>query len=153
MTSPKLTREERIELRHETVETIQKLERTYANEHDTELINRFLNKFNVCETAYKVILRKHQEKKGKSPEPHSLKLNMSQVPYALSFAGYDFSKECLNEIFGSKLDAKPPKKTLKKMRDALTHGIDQAALTELQNREIEIFTMMNTFLSSLKQPV
>ncbi len=149
MSSPKLTPEEKLELRTEAADVIRQLENTYADDQNSALINRFLNRFNVCETAYKVILKKHQEKKGKSASLRSLKLNMNQVPHALAFAGYNFDRDDLTELFGSKSVEGSSKMTLKNIRNGLTHGINQSVLVELREREAEIFDSMDRFIAKL----
>lgn len=151
MSSPKLTPEEKLKLRTEAADMIRRLEDTYADDQNSALINRFLNRFNVCETAYKVILKKHQEKKGKPASLQSLQLNMSQVPHALAFAGYDFDRDDLTELFGYKSVEGSSKMTLKNIRNGLTHGINQSALTELREREAEIFDSMNRFIAILSE--
>ena len=60
-------------------------------------INRFKEKFGICEIVYKVILEDHQfNKTGKHLE--RLQVDMTQAPHALTYAGYDFDKNLLNEI-------------------------------------------------------
>lgn len=72
---------------------------------------------------------------------------MSQVPHALNFAGYVFDKALLNELFGAKSSNG---RTVKKLRDAVTHGIEQAAVDEILRRENELFGYMDNFLSTIR---
>lgn len=72
---------------------------------------------------------------------------MKEAPHALSFAGYDFNRELLNDLFGS---ASQKEMTAKKLRDAVTHGINQKAVDEIIVRKKELFTYMDKFLNVIK---
>lgn len=123
-----------------------RLEALFQNVEVTELLDRFKNRFNQCETVYKVILAEHQKHKGQKNGGH-LKVNMTQVPHALSFAGYSFNKDELNELFGS---SGKKGTTVKKLRDAVTHGIDTKAVNEITTREEELFGYMDAFLAVIR---
>ena len=68
---------------------------------------------------------------------------MKQVPAALKFAGYTFDNALLSEIFGSSSTS------IKKLRDATTHGIKKKAVEEIISRKDELFGYMDTFLSQI----
>ena len=72
---------------------------------------------------------------------------MTQVPFALSFAGYSFEKELLNELFGS---SSKKGMTVKKLRDAVTHSIDEKATKEIFDRKEELFGYMDNFLDTIR---
>lgn len=74
-------------------------------------------------------------------------MNMRQVPSAMAFAGYALDKELLQEIFGAKSSRG---KTIKKLRDSVTHGINSKSVQEIQVREKELFTYMDIFLSVIR---
>ena len=145
MSTIKITEQEKAQLRENAKSEVERLERLVANDRTVQILDAFKNKFNICETAYKVILAEHQRRKGN--EPNQLKLHMTQVPHALSFAGYDFDKELLNDLFGS---TSPKGMTAKKLRDAVTHGINQKAVDEIMARSEELFTYMDTFINVIK---
>lgn len=115
-----------------------------------EIISEFKEQFNICETTYKVVLKEHQFfTKGKRENEKDLKLTMTQVPYALNFAGYKFDKDLLSRLFGS--NASDGKLTAKEIRNKLTHGIDQNALDELKNRKKELFNDMKLFIKLIRK--
>ena len=145
MSTIKITEQEKIQLRANAKTEVERLENILGNTQTVQLLDAFKNKFNICETAYKVILAEHQRRKGN--DPNHLKLYMTQVPHALSFAGYNFDRELLNDLFGS-TSAKGT--TAKKLRDAVTHSIDQKAVNEIMARNEELFTYMNTFINVIK---
>lgn len=73
---------------------------------------------------------------------------MSQVPYALSFAGYDFEYDFLNKLFGA--ETRQGKKSVKKLRDSLNHSLTTVVTTELTDRYDELNKLMDTFLNSIR---
>lgn len=111
------------------------------------LLDSFKAKYNLCETVYKVVLCKHQEANKKTVNIEHLCVDMRQVPYALDFAGYKFEKELLNNLFGSKSKKGT---TVKKLRDKVTHGLDQKAIAEIKRRKEELFGYMDSFLDAMK---
>lgn len=74
-------------------------------------------------------------------------VDMRQVPNALKFAGYDFDKELLVELFGS---SSQKGETVKKLRDKITHGIDETAAEEIITRKDELFGYMDKFLTEIR---
>ena len=145
MNTIKISLNEQLILRNNARLEIERLENILNNIEIKEKLDLFKNKFNICESAYKVILAEHQRKKGNIV--NYLKLQMTQVPYALQFAGYTFDKKWLNELFGSK---SKKGKTVKKLRDEITHGIKKNAVDEIITREKELFAYMDTFINVIK---
>ena len=99
MSSPKITEQEKQVLRNNAKTELERLEACLADQRTVQLLDEFKNKFNICESVYKVILAEHQKRKGK-PDTAYLKVHMTQVPHALNFAGYTFERTLLNELFG-----------------------------------------------------
>lgn len=147
MNTPKITNEEQIHLRNKAKAEMERLEELLSNEETMQVIDLFKNKFNVCETTYKVILAEHQTKKNK--DTGNLKLNMNQVVPALNFAGYHFDKANLNELFGSK-SADNQHQTAKKLRDGITHGMDPKCVREITERKDELWEYMDAFLDEIR---
>lgn len=146
MKTIKISSDEKRNLRNKAKAELERLEKIQTDASTVQVLDGFKNRYNICETVYKVILEKHQASKGKESNSY-LKVMMTQVPFALTFAGYDFDKDLLNEIFGAK-----GKKgtTVKKLRDAVTHGINEKAVNEIISRRIELFGYMNKFLDTIK---
>ena len=145
MATIKITEQEKIQLRENAKAEVERLETLLNNDETLRLLDSFKNKFNICESAYKIVLMEHQRRKGNNGE--RLLLDMKQVPHALSFAGYNFDKDLLNDLFGAKSSKG---KTAKKLRDAVTHSIDQKAVNEIMTRSEELFTYMDTFINVIK---
>lgn len=91
MSAPKITEQEKQILRNNAKTELERLEACLSDQGTVQLLDMFKNKFNICESVYKVILAEHQKRKGK-PASAYLKVYMTQVPYALDFAGYTFER-------------------------------------------------------------
>lgn len=146
MSRNKISPEQQKSIRDCAKSELRRLETIQANPETVELLDAFKNKFNVCESVYKVVLREHQRNKGKK-HLGFLNVTMQQAPYALDFAGYVFDRELLNELFGAKGKRGT---TVKKLRDAVTHGIDEKAVREITNRKDELFGYMDAFLDTIR---
>ena len=143
-----LTAEEQLSLRKRAKDELFRLEAVCSDEKTKERINRFKEKFGICEIVYKVILEDHQfNKTGKHFD--RLQVDMKQVPHALKYAGYDFDKNLLKHLFGSK--EKIGCRSVKKLRDALTHSVNQKAIDELIARENELYGYMSQFLLKIRE--
>ena len=142
----KITEQEKLILRNNAKSEVKRLEHIFEDRTTSQLLDSFKNKYNVCETAYKIILKKHQEYKGYINNEY-LKVTMTQVPHALCFAGYNFDKELLTNLFGAKSQSGT---TVKKLRDAVTHGISAKAIDEISTRKDELFGYMDSFLNIIK---
>ncbi len=143
MSSPKkISEQEKLNLRKSAKAELERLEKCLSEPNTVQILDEFKNKFNICETVYKVILDEHQKYKDNQTEGF-LKLDMRQVPYALKFAGYNFDRSLLNELFGN---SSSKGKTIKKLRNEITHGINKKAVEEILNRKDELFGYMDCFL-------
>lgn len=143
-----LSSEEKLALREKAKSELKRLEVVYAEDETKEKIHTFKEKFGICEIVYKVVLDAHQfNKTGKHPE--RMKVDMTQVPYALAYAGYDFDRNLLTQLFGA--EEKIGRRSVKKLRDALTHNLNQRAVDELVDREEELHGYMNLFLEKIRE--
>ena len=143
-----LTSEEQYALREKAKSELERLEIVYSDDVTREKIHRFKEKFGICEVVYKVILENHQfNKTGKHPA--RMKVDMTQVPHALAYAGYDFDKALLTQLFGA--EEKIGSRTVKKLRDSLTHSVNQKAIDELVDREEELHGYMDQFLLKIRE--
>lgn len=78
-----------------------------------------------------------------------MKINMSQAPSALLYAGYDFDRDLLTKLFGG--EERVGRRSVKKLRDALTHAVKQSAVNELLIREEELYGYMDQFLTKVRE--
>lgn len=142
----KISVDEQTDLRNKAKAELERLEMVMNDEQIMELLDKFKNKFNLCESTYKIVLAEHQlKRKGKIPS--FLKLEMTQAPYVMSFAGYNIDRDLLKRLFGSKCNRG---RTAKKLRDAVTHGLEQKAIDEIESRQSELFDDMDEFLEIIR---
>ena len=146
MSAPKISPQEQKILRNNAKAELERMEACLVDQNTVQLLDAFKNKFNICETVYKVIFAEHQKRKRKDINGY-LKVDMTQVPHALNFAGYSFEKTDLNELFGA---SSKNGTTVKKLRDSVTHGLDQKAVDEIIKRKEELFGYMDSFLSVIR---
>lgn len=146
MSAPKISEQEKLSLRQSAKAKLECMETILSNHDTAHLIDDFKAKFNLCESAYKVILFEHQKRKGNRTSEHPT-IHMNQVKHALNFAGYSFENDLLNDIFGSQ---SKKGKTAKKLRDAVTHGLDEKAIEEISSRKEELFGYMDAFLDGIR---
>ncbi|MDE6967360.1 MAG: hypothetical protein K2P12_01765 [Clostridia bacterium] len=133
-------------LRATTKRTLLGME-TFINDNETvKLLDRFKNKFNICETIYKTVLRKYLANKEHKKEDEK-KIKMNQVPAALRYAGYEFDRNLLNEIFGSE---STKGQTIKILRNNITHGINKKDVEEIKRRKNELFEYMDNFIETIR---
>lgn len=145
MSKPKITQEEKKKLRDSAKAELERLEAIYSDEE----VTNFKGKYNLCESVYKVILVRYQKAKGRKPEKYLI-VDGRQVEAALKFAGYNFDKALLTEIFGAKSKKGKTVHTVKKLRDAVTHSIDSDAVQEITDRKQELFGYMDALLSGVR---
>ena len=145
--SKHLSEQEQSELRKQASLELERLEAILEEAETKELLDRYKNRFNLCESTYKLVLREHQIR-TKGEIKGQLKLDMRQVPFAMQFAGYTVEKELLNRLFGS--ESSQGKRSAKKLRGSVTHGIEQHAVNEIKARRESLFQDMDDFLAIIR---
>lgn len=147
MALTQLDETQKLSLRNRAKDELIRIEKLVADKNKKKLIDDFKEKFSICEIVYKVILEEHQfNKTGKHSD--YLKVTMKQAPYALAFAGYDFDKELLTKLFGA--EEKIGSRSVKKLRDSLTHSMNDKAVNELSDRYEEMNGYMDSFLNKIR---
>lgn len=142
-----LSTEQQLALRNRAKAELTRLEAINNNAETAQMIEDFKAKFTRCEIVYKVILSDHQQNKT-GTAPDIMFVTMKQVPYALQYAGYHFQHELLKKLFGA--ENKVGERSVKKLRDALTHAMKQNAIDELEQRYNELNGYMDSFLDEIR---
>ena len=143
----RLSKEEQLELRNRARAELLRIDTLVSDLSVKEMIEEFKYKYSVCEIVYKVILDSHQFNKT-GVHNQRLIVDMRQVPHALKYAGYDFDNGMLSHLFGA--EDKNGQRSVKKLRDSLTHNLSDAAVKELRDRETELNGYMDSFLSKVR---
>lgn len=102
----------------------------------------------MCESVYKIILKKHQNDINKTKD-EDLKILIVQVKPALSYAGYPYDDNLFKKLFSTNKIV--GERTVKRIRDELTHNLNQSAINELMEREDELFGYMDSFLEMIRR--
>ena len=142
----KISINEQAELRARAKKELERLEEIMNNKQIMQLLDKYKNRFNLCESTYKVVLAEHQLK-TKGETSSQLKLLMTQAPFAMAFAGYNIDRDLLNRLFGAKCNKG---RTAKKLRDAITHNLEPTAIDEIEARQSELFADMDAFLDIIR---
>ncbi len=147
MALKKLDKAQQLALRNKAKGELERLQTVLSDLDTKKMVDNFKEKFSMCEIVYKVILDDHQyNKKGKHLDRY--KIIMTQAPHVLSYAGYDYDYDLLNKLFGS--EKKVGKRSVKALRDALTHKMSESAVNELRDRQSELNDYMDQFLDKIK---
>ena len=145
--TPRLTAEQQARLREKARQELARLEALDADPEAKQMVEDFKTRFSTCEIVYKVILADYSQKKdGKKPE--RMQVNMTQAPVALSYAGYTFDKALLTRLFGA--EDHTGKRSVKKLRDVLTHSMNSRAVEELARRRADLYRDMDAFLAAIR---
>lgn len=113
-----------------------------------EEIDEFKDKFLICEKVYKVLLAQYLKDKNKGVNEQDMKIHMNQVKSALRKAGYDFDDQILSKLFSSNDTA--GERSVKKIRDRLTHSMQENDIKEFKYRKEELYEYMNYFLDKIR---
>lgn len=112
-------------------------------EEDIDLVERFKTKFTICEHAYKII-----QSELKQEKINNIKLNVNSIKSNIHKMLYSIDDNTLLKLFGSE-DARN-NKSVKSLRNSLTHNIHKNDIEELKQRKDEIFAYMDNFINVLK---
>ena len=128
--------------------TIKEMELFLRDEDTIALLDSFKNSFNLCETVCKTILYEKIKKRKPGLKLHDVKLDMRQIPSAIERAGYRADRNLLSELFGK---SKTSKKTVKDLRNDVTHGFNKKSVQKIKDRKDELYRAMESFLQIIRQ--
>lgn len=139
-----LTEKEQLNLRQQAKKSIETIEKLCNYEDNNKILNEFKNKFILCETAYKTILKNFKKDEDES----KLKINMNQVATYLKKVGYNFDYELLDKIFSYKNEK--GSRSAKFLRNEVSHKPNKSSVDEIVNRKDELFGYMDEFINVIK---
>lgn len=136
------------------IEISEKLEQIYSKLNETEVrVTRdaFIEKFIICETIYKMVLKKYLKVNNSFISDESMKIQLTQVKSALRRAGYVLDDSLIDRIFsGSGIYVVQGTKSAKKLRDGVEHEMNMKDLQEIVDRKIKLFADMDSFILLLQ---
>lgn len=148
MENKKISFEEENALKKKLKDELDRLNKILLDSNTIELIEKFKSKFQICEILYKLILEKYNIDHGKDIARDKIKLNVNQVKLALKYVNFSLENDIINRLFGS--ESHVGKRSIKKIRDSLTHNLNNSAIDELKSRKNEIFNDMDYFLKMIE---
>ncbi len=113
--------------------------------------DKFIEKFILCETAYKIVLKKYLQINKRYKSDGEMKIQLTQVKFALLSAGYTVDIGLLDRLFsGSGKYRNQGDKSARLLRNGIEHEMNVKDLQEVKDRQVSLHNDMDTFLSLLK---
>jgi len=107
--------------------------------------NDFVEKFILCEIAYKTLLREYKISRNERYTEEKLTINMKQISSVLRFFSIQIESNILSHIFSSK-EKRRGQKSAKLLRNGIVHSLDAGDMLEVFRRQNELQSYMNSFL-------
>lgn len=148
MENKRISFEEENALKKKLKDELNRLNKILLDSKTIELIEKFKSKFQICEILYKFILEKYNIDHDKNVEKEKLKLKANQAKPALKYVNFSLEDDLVNRLFGS--ESHVGKRSIKKIRDSLTHNLTDSAIEELKSRKDELFSDMDYFLDTIE---
>ncbi len=114
-----------------------------------ELEHRFLDKFTICEVAYKSILSDWLDNQGKSVKDDDLHIESRQISSVLKFAGVELDSDTQKLIFGARRNI--GNRGGRRLRNDIVHNPNKRSIEEIHLRFQELDTAMDKFLAALDE--
>ena len=148
MKNKKIPFEDEKSLKKKLKNELNRLNKILLDRNTRELIEEFKSKFEICEILYKLILEKYNIDRKKNVKREELKLKANQAKQALKYVNFTLKDDIINQLFGS--ESHVGKRSIKNIRDSLTHSLTDSVIEELKNRKDELFNVMDYFLNMIK---
>jgi hypothetical protein len=138
-------------LRNEIARKLHKMEQNLADAEKVRLRWLFIDKFIRCEVAVKKVMTAYKKSRNGDKDKGFERLDMRTIPAALDWAGFNFQKEELDELFsGSGKFNRCGTKSAKKLRDGAMHEHNENDIQEIVDRFDELNEMMDAFLNHFR---
>lgn len=142
----KLSSEQQQVLRRKAYNLLNKKQSLLASADTKTMVNDFIEKFVLCETICKSILKEYFKAGNENPAEKDIKLDVRNIKGALNYLGYTYDDNIIKGIFGSgKTDE--GNKTLKTLRNEVIHNPKQGVINEIINRNTEINNLFDSFIN------
>lgn len=130
---------------------VRNIEKFLNENHEIrETLNKFKEKFTLCEMSYKERLKIYLKAKHKEYKKESLTLNMNQIRSVLKFHHIKLTDDTLNFLFSTQdIYRKRGTKSAKVLRNAVTHKMTVPDMNEIFSRKDVLFAKMQEFFDAL----
>lgn len=136
-------------IKNKAKKELERLENLYTNQDIVEKIDNFKNTFLKCEIVYKILLKKYlSDCNNNSFNDEYLVIDARKLGAVLNHFGYNYDSYIMKQLFSG--NKKVGEKSVKILRNDLTHKVSQSDSNELTNREEELYGYMNYFLDLIR---
>ncbi len=148
MAKKSLTQEEQVNVRQDIKSKINELMAKLDEDGIREARDSFIEKFIICETIYKIVLKRYLQVNNMFIDDGKMKIQLAQVKSALKSAGYSPDEGLLDRIFsGSGKYIKAGSKSARKLRNGIEHEMNVGDLQEVKDRYDELVKDMESFIA------
>lgn len=146
--SKALSATEQSRIRADIVRKIQDINAKLSEHGVRDSRDQFLEKFVICETAYKIVLKKYLQVKKQYTSDGQMRIQLSQVKAALKNAGYSFDEDLMERLFsGSGIYTVSGQKSARLLRNGIEHEMNVNDLQEVHDRLASLFADMDSFIT------
>lgn len=139
--------DEQTKVRTEITQKINELSNTMNEEGMRESRNQFIEKFIICETLYKIVLKKYLQINNKYTHYGNMRIQLKQVKAALKKAGYTIDENFIDRLFsGTRQYVNQGNKSARLLRNGIEHEMNVADLQEIHTRNNSLIADMDKFI-------
>ena len=147
-----LSEAEKNVVRADICEKLKELSEIMDSNGIREARDKFVEKFILCETVYKVVLKKYLQVNNRFIGDKNMKLQIEQIKASLRRAGYRMDEQLLNRIFSSSgLYSVRGSKSAKMLRNGIEHEMNPKDLQEVYDRQDCLIADMDRFIALIQE--
>jgi hypothetical protein len=143
-----LSAAEQSQVRADIVQKIQDINAKLNEDGVRDSRDQFIERFIICETAYKIVLKKYLQVNNKYISDGNMIIQLTQVKTALKKAGYTLDKGLMERLFsGSGNYTVSGQKSARLLRNGIEHEMNVDDLQEVHDRLASLVTDMDSFIT------
>ena len=147
-----LSIEDQKEVREAIANKINSIMEDLSAEEMRETRDQFIEKFILCEIAYKIVLKKALIINDEFTTDNRMTLRIPQIISVLKLAGYEIEDDMLRKLFQTTEQyGLRGSKSAKLLRNGLEHGMNINDIKEIIERKEELFSLMEDFLEIIQR--
>jgi len=136
------------DIRSDIVQKYNEINTKLNEENVRESRDVFIEKFILCETLYKIVLKKYLVINNKYTSDGAMKIQIKQVKAALKKAGYTVDDDLMDRLFsGTGIFSQRGSKSARLLRNGIEHEMNVKDLQEVVDRYQNLISDMDTFLT------
>lgn len=112
-----------------------------------EHVQTFIEKYILCEIASKEMLVGYKNDLNEVLEYKDAKMDLRQLKHAFNYYHLELPNDVIKRLFAA--DKVEGKRSAKKLRDSLLHGMTKKNITELDKQYNQLIDDIDAFLSAV----